>query len=493
MSGSVTRAREALRSPDFARLLQARLLSQFGDGVFQAFLIDRLVFLNPDQQGTAAGVARAFAVLVIPFSIVGPFAGVLIDRWSRRRILLATPLIRAACALALIPLHGNGWILYVPTLVVVSLNRFYLSTAGAVMPLVVGETDLLVANSLASAAGTVCTFAGLVLATQVAGAAGDGVLLVAVAVMWPVAAWLATRIAHDLRSTSPAGVAHDRLTQVPRDLWRGARRLLATPPAIGGVVSAAFDQVLFGIVSVLSVVVFKQQFHQGVASYGRIIAAGGAGVVAGMLTVGWFENRMAKARIVAVAFAVGGAACLLVAPAVDSVTILLLSFALGISYPWRKIPIDTMVQESIPDRFRGRVFSLYDLAFSGARVLAALLAVALVPRLSTGQVLAVVGAGYVVWTPVLPLWASRPQRVAIRFLSGGRAEETPRAVVIGGEAEPVEVLGRRLEDRGLGPAPGFRLRTPDRVIDVRREPGGDRWTVERAYAVDDRQPGEVAT
>jgi MFS family permease len=492
MSGSVARAREALRSPDFSRLLQARLLSQFGDGVFQAFLIDRLVFLNPDQQGTAAGVARAFAVLVIPFSIVGPFAGVLIDRWSRRRILQATPLIRAACALSLVPMHGTGWVLYLPTLVVVSLNRFYLSTAGAVMPLVVGETDLLVANSLASAAGTVCTFAGLVLATQVAGAAGDNALLVAVAVMWPVAAWLATRIGHDLRSPSTVGVDHDRLTQVPRDLWRGARRLLATPPAIGGVVSAGFDQVLFGIVGVLSVVVFKQQFHEGVASYGRIIAAGGAGVVAGMFSVGWFENRMAKARIVAVAFAVGGAACLLVAPAIDSVTILLLSFALGISYPWRKIPIDTMVQETIPDRFRGRVFSLYDLLYSGARVVAALIAVALVPRLSTGELLGVVGVAYVLWTPVLPIWASRPQRITVRFLSGGKAEETPRSVVIGGEVEPVAVLGRRLEDRGAGPAPGFRLRTPDGVIDVRREPGHDRWTVERAYAEGDRQQGEVA-
>jgi MFS family permease len=483
MSGSVARAREALRSPDFARLLQARLLSQFGDGIFQAFLIDRLVFLNPDQQGTAAGVARAFAVLIIPFSIVGPLAGVLIDRWSRRRILLATPLIRAACALTLIPLHGDGWILYVPTLVVVSLNRFYLSTAGAVMPLVVGETDLLVANSLASAAGTVCTFAGLVLGTQVAGAAGDGILLVAVTVMWPVAAWLATRIAHDLHSTSTAGVSQDRLSEIPRDLWRGARRLLATPPAMGGIVSASFDQLLFGIVSVLSVVVFKQQFHEGVASYGRIIAAGGAGVLAGMLTVGWLENRLPKSRIVAVAFAVGGVACLVVAPAIDSVTILLLSFALGLSYPWRKIPIDTMVQETIPDRFRGRVFSLYDLAFSGARVLAALIAVALVPRLSTAELLAVVGAGYLAWTPVLPLWASRPQRIDIRFLAGGRADETPRSVVIGGEVEPVEVLSRRLEDRGSGPAPGFRLRTPDGVIDVRREPGAGRWTIERANAV----------
>src|SRR5207237_4764192 len=121
--------------------------------------------------------------------------------------------------------------------------------------------------------------------------------------------------------------------------------------------------------------------------------------------------------------------CLLVAPAIDSVTILVLSFVLGISYPWRKIPIDTMVQESIPDRLRGRVFSLYDLAFSGARVLAALVAVALVPRLSTGQLLVVVGAGYAVWTPVFPFWAGRPQRAAILFLAGGRADETPRWVV----------------------------------------------------------------
>jgi MFS family permease len=489
----VARARAALRSGDFSRLLQARLLSQFGDGVFQAFLIDRLVFLSPDQQGTAAGVARALAVLVIPFSLVGPFAGVLIDRWSRRRILLCTPLVRATFALSLIPLHGEGWFLYVPTLVVVSLNRFYLSTAGAVMPLVVPDEDLLVGNSLASAAGTVCTFSGLVIATQVTGATGPGVLLVTVAVLWPVAAWLATRITHDLRSTSPIGATADRLTEVPRDLWRGARRLLATPAALGGIASASYDQVLFGIVGVLSVVVFKQEFQEGVASYGRIIAVGGAGVIAGMLTVGWFESRLAKSRIVALAFAVGGAACLAVSPVVNAFTILALSFALGLSYPWRKIPIDTIVQETIPDRFRGRVFSLYDLAFSTARVLAALLAVLLIPRLSTGGMLSLVGLGYLAWTPVFPAWAARRQRIGIRFLAGGRADETPRAVVIGGEAEPVEVLGTRLEDRGAGPAPRFRLRTADGVIDVSPDPGSDRWTIERAYSAGDRPRNGVAT
>ncbi len=205
---------------------------------------------------------------------------------------------------------------------------------------------------------------------------------------------------------------------------------------------------LFGLVGVLSVVVFKQEFQEGVASYGRIIAAGGAGVIAGMFTVGWFESRLTKSRIVAVAFAAGGVACLAVAPVVNALTILVLSFALGISYPWRKIPIDTIVQETIPDRFRGQGLlalrpGVLDRARPGRR------------RWPSCWSRGSRPGGCSPWS-VWGTWSGPPssrlgrpsQRVGVRFLAGGRADETPRAVVIGGEVEPVEVLGTRLEDRG---------------------------------------------
>jgi len=159
MAGSGERAREALRSRDFRWLLGTRLLSQFADGLFQAFLIDTLVFLSPEKQGTAVGVAKAFAVLIIPFSLLGPLSGVLIDRWSRRRILTVTPLLRAAAVVILMFASGHAtWLLYALSLVVVSGNRFYLVTAGAVMPLLVADEDLLVGNSMAGSAGTVVTF-----------------------------------------------------------------------------------------------------------------------------------------------------------------------------------------------------------------------------------------------------------------------------------------------------------------------------------------------
>ena len=101
------RARDALRSGDFRFLLSGRLISQLADGVFQAYLIDRVVFLATES-GTAAAVAKAFALLVIPFSLVGPATGVVIDRWSRRRILAVTPLVRALAVLGLLLASADG-------------------------------------------------------------------------------------------------------------------------------------------------------------------------------------------------------------------------------------------------------------------------------------------------------------------------------------------------------------------------------------------------
>src|SRR5207249_6128147 len=132
------------------------------------------------------------------------------------------------------------------------------------------------------------------------------------------------------------------------------------------------------------------------------------------------------------AFALSGLTLLCVAPAVAGPTILLASFVLGLTFAWRKIPIDTMVQEAIPDRFRGRVFAMYDLTYSMARVLAAAVAIPLIPNVSVAWLLAATGAVSVLWIPVLPWWASRPRWVRLRFYAGGRAEEVPRAVVIGG-------------------------------------------------------------
>ncbi len=478
--GSLARAKEALASRDFRLLTSARIASAVSDGIFQAFLIDRLVFLSPEK-GTAIGVAKAYAVLVIPFSLLGPFTGVIIDRWSRRRILVFTPLIRAAATLGILVLTSGqaSLLLYALSLVVVSLNRFYISTTGAVLPALVPDEDLLMANSVTQATGTVLTFAGLVVGTQVADQVGDRGLLVAPLVLWPISAIIASWIGKVLRPAGSYRPLHTELRRVSADLARGARRLVSTPAALGSITSIGLDQFLIGVVTVLSVVVFKEEFNQGVASYGRIVGAGGVGVIVGTATVGLFEQRLEKPRIMAVAFAVAGIVGLAVAPRIIGPTVFLMSFTLGLSYPWRKVPADTIVQDSIPDRFRGRVFALYDLAFSLPRVAAAALAIVLIPNLSPGWILAGCALVYLLWTPVPVRWIERWRWVEVRFYAGGKADEVPRSVVIAGEEEPVEVLrswNEEVDRRGVVVRRRrFRLRTSDGTRMEITSDDDDRW------------------
>ncbi len=74
--------REVLAGRDFRRLFGVRLVAQLGDGLLQAALATFVLF-SPEREPNAAKVAAAFAILLLPYSLIGPFAGVFLDRWQR--------------------------------------------------------------------------------------------------------------------------------------------------------------------------------------------------------------------------------------------------------------------------------------------------------------------------------------------------------------------------------------------------------------------------
>src|SRR3954454_14119461 len=157
-----TSIRHLLPRRDFRRLLATRLLSQFGDGVFQAALAGTVLF-NPERAAEPLDVAAGFAVLLLPYSLVGPFAGVWLDRWSRRRVLRRATLLRAVlvAGVAAIVLGGiGGTPFYVAGLAVFSVNRFVLAALSAALPHTVDEPSLVSANALSTTAGAVVTVVG---------------------------------------------------------------------------------------------------------------------------------------------------------------------------------------------------------------------------------------------------------------------------------------------------------------------------------------------
>jgi MFS family permease len=118
-----------LGSRDFRRLLAARVASQIADGLFLAAVLLTVVFL-PEQQSTVRGFALATTLFLLPFSLLGPFAGVFVDRW-RRRILVTVPLVRAGASLLILPGAAALVPVYVGTLLTFSAARLYQATSTA--------------------------------------------------------------------------------------------------------------------------------------------------------------------------------------------------------------------------------------------------------------------------------------------------------------------------------------------------------------------------
>ena len=162
-------------------------------------------------------------------------------------------------------------------------------------------------------------------------------------------------------------------------------------------------------------------------------------------------------------------------------SVLLASFAVGLTFAWKKISVDTMVQEALPDGYRGRVFSVYDVVYNLARVVAAALAIPMIPRLGrrrhrSRRWASCSSCG----RRSFGRWFGQEPELSIRFYAGGRADEEPRSIVWGGVEEPVELVRTWREERDGERRLAFRLALADGTeLDVSRsEPDGP-WRLDR--------------
>jgi len=425
--GGVAQARGVLGSRDFRRLLAARMTSQLGDGLFLASVLLTVVFL-PEQQSTVRGFALATTLFLLPFSLLGPFAGVFVDRWRRRRILVAVPLVRAGASLLILPGAAALVLVYIGTLVTFSAARLYQATSTAVMPRVLGAAGpaeptprqaigarpdarptggsrLFAANTVVAIGGSAALFGGLFAGGQLAVGAGVPAVLALACAGWSASALLGASLSSSLPPERPAAMPlGGALSVVIAELGDGFHRIRTTPAALAPILAVAVGQLLQMVVIVVSLVVVKEGLKGGLVSFSWLVAAGGAGVFLGFLTVGSVGRRVPGPLLIGVAFALSALSLIPAILALGAATLSVGAVLLGVSYAWTRVPADTLAQRAVPDRYRGRVFTVMDLGFNAARVLGALIAVPVVPRLGAQATLVAVAILFLFWAPVTPLW-----------------------------------------------------------------------------------------
>ena len=377
----------AVRSlPDFWRLLELRTASQFGDGLFQAGLAGALLF-NPERAVRPLAIAGAFAVLFLPYSLLGPFAGALMDRWDRRLVLVGANLGRlvAVALVGVCLVVGAGDVLVLcGALVVNGLARFVSSGLSAALPHVVPREQVVTMNSIASATAALAAFAGasfMLVPRTIVGSGDNGgasiILLVIVPLL--IALLLSLRFgAHVLGPDDTRRAIHGSVIYAVITGWlHGIRTVLNRPTVAATLSGLAAHRMVFGLNSLLVLLLV----HSGAAA--SVGALGGAMLFLAATGTGSFLANVVTPPAVRRwgRYATANGALAIAAPiqiagaGLQLAVLVTCGFLLGAAGQVVKLCADTAIQIDVDDALRGHVFAVQDslfwVAFIGAITVAA--------------------------------------------------------------------------------------------------------------------------
>lgn len=405
---------------EFRRLLELRAVSQFGDGLFQAGLAGAIIF-NPERAAGPWAIAGSFAVLYLPYSLLGPFAGALLDRWDRRLVMIGANLGRLLLVIltgVLLAFGAGDVAVLFAALIVNGFTRFVSSGLSASLPDVVPSTSVVTMNSVATAIGSAAAFFGanfMLVPRWLFGASDAGASVVIFSVLAPVALalWLSVRFGpHVLGPHESKRTIHGSAVYAVSTGWvHGARTVASVPTVAGTLAGLAAHRMALGINTLLVLVIVRHVGDRDVAGIGlgtTVVFVGAAGIGALLATIltPAVVGRWGRYR------AANGALALAVVIQLCAVTLALpvmigCGFILGAAGQVVKLCADSAMQIDVDDALRGHVFTVQDALFWVSFVVAVAAAAAVIPVDGRSAPLVVAGAGLYLAGLALHAWLGR--------------------------------------------------------------------------------------
>ena len=412
-SAFVSDLRTVLAERNFRRLFWTRLISQTGDGVVTA-AIGTYVFFNATTFTSPTAAASALTVLYLPYSLIGPFAGVFIDRWSRRQILVLSALLRSGFVVltaALMASRSHGLPLYVSYLLVLGVNRFFLASLSAALPHVVPEDKLVMANSVSPTAGGIMATIGGIVAAGLNAATGDtergaAITMLVAGGCYVGASLVAATMKRDLLGPSrvpgaaPPGRLLSELASVAGDLAAGMRYVVRRRGPASVLAAIGASKFLFGILFVMSILLYRNYFYPSSAPtaeghYVGLATASGIGYACAALVVPPATRRLTKPAVIALLLAASAVITGGLGETFNQIAYLAIGFCLYLAGQGVAICAVTILQEEVEDAYRGRLFAFYDVMFNVTLAAGALISAAFIPRTGKSSALiGVVAVGY---------------------------------------------------------------------------------------------------
>ncbi len=386
----------------FFRFWMAQLISQFGDRVHQMALVGLIAVRNP---GSPLELAKLLSFTIIPVFIIGPIAGVFIDRWDRRRTLFVCDFIRGLLVLLIafylmrLPVI---WPLYMAVFMIFSLSRFYVPAKMSFIPEIVSQKDLLIANSFVTTTGMIALVLGALLGGLIVEHLGSFGGFIWDAITFFISAFLVFSIS-SLRRPLPGR----------RKIIAGTKEMLKSQKSvwveikdgikyIGGQKDIRFIfwmmSILFaaaGSIYVVIIVFIQESFGTITKDLGFLAVPLGIGLFLGSLCYGKWGEKISVYKAIFISLILGGLLVILFASCVEQThnrfLAMVLSFILGFVIGPTVIASNTVIHQVTSMEMSGKVFAALEFVMHLAFLLAMLLSSLLAEHLAYSWILSGVG------------------------------------------------------------------------------------------------------
>jgi hypothetical protein len=365
------------------------------DGVFQSALASFVLF-SPERQANALSAAIGFAVVLLPYSIVGPFVGTILDRVSRQRALFFANLARSANLLivALFVFSGTtGVALTVVVLVAFGINRLILAALSAGLPLLIDSKSLITANAIAVTGGSVLVVLGggigVGVRALVDGAAladqADSLLILMASAGYFTAAMLSGRLSKYEIGPMEHEKAAASFAQGFIDMKEGIDFLRKNADTARGIAATAVHRGGLTALTLTALLLERNTFNDpsrpedGLQGFGIALTIAGIGVFLGAFLAPYGVARFGRHRWIKFAMFASAFSPIFLAIWQTEVALSVTAFLTAFFGQNIKVTNDALVQSKIDDYYRGRVFAVYDVVVNSAIVSGGLIAALLLP------------------------------------------------------------------------------------------------------------------
>ena len=365
------------------------------DGIFQSALASFILF-SPERQANALGAALAFAVVLLPYSVIGPFVGTILDRVSRQRAIAFSNLSRAITLsiIALLLFQGHTGIeITIFVLIAFGVNRLILAGLSAGIPLMIESKSLISANALAVTGGSVWVVLGggiglgmrSLLDSVTSADSADAYIILLGAVGYLTASLFASNLKKDEIGPLEHEIKNASFTQGLIEMREGIKFLSQNIDAARGIAAVAVHRGGITALTLIALLLERNTFHDpadseaGLAGLSFTLSIAACGFVVGAVIAPYGVRKVGRHRWMRLMLSASTLGPLFIVFSRTPLTLAIAAFVTALFGQSLKVTNDALVQSKIDDIYRGRVFSVYDVVVNGAIVSGAVIAALLLP------------------------------------------------------------------------------------------------------------------